>query len=239
MLTLVAIIILLLLFILAIYLILKRLFKNVNNKAKQYFNEKCQEYISNVNDKKSEENENEFKQKELKDIDAKESIIYIDNNNQYEIENLFDIIKKVDKKFDINYEEIIKYFVNKGKLTSDINRYKKLVSLKKYIDNIGIYNIITSEHGAYIDSIVDKIKTIDIDIYNKYFVYKSQFDIQEFTNYLDSEIEKDDPNIYVYVGEKGLNFDYLGENVKTIYSEKIYKGIQIVYRNNLYDYSLR
>ena len=34
------------------------------------------------------------------------------------------------------------------------------------------------------------------------------------------------------------NYDYLSKYVKTVYSKDIYKGIRIVYRNKIYDYSL-
>ena len=57
-------------------------------------------------------------------------------------------------------------------------------------------------------------------------------------NYLDFEIGKYDPNVYVYVGDKSVNYDKLDKRIKTIYNSKIYKGIKIVYKNILYDFSL-
>ena len=61
---------------------------------------------------------------------------------------------------------------------------------------------------------------------------------EEFINYLDFEIGKYDPNVYVYVGDKSVNYDKLDKRIKTIYNSKIYKGIKIVYKNILYDFSL-
>ena len=38
--------------------------------------------------------------------------------------------------------------------------------------------------------------------------------------------------------DKNENYDYLSDNIKTIYSTDIYKGIKIKYQNKIYDYSL-
>ena len=35
-----------------------------------------------------------------------------------------------------------------------------------------------------------------------------------------------------------MNFDYLSKYVKTIVADDIYKGIKIIYKNKVYDFSL-
>ena len=82
------------------------------------------------------------------------------------------------------------------------------------------------------------LRLIDEDIYNEFFLGKDEFNIEDFINYLDFEIGKYDPNVYVYVGDKSVNYDKLDKRIKTIYNSKIYKGIKIVYKNILYDFSL-
>ena len=62
--------------------------------------------------------------------------------------------------------------------------------------------------------------------------------IYNFLNYLDYQLQSQSPFIYVLVGNKQENYDYLSDKVKTIYDEKIYKGIKIKYRNKIYDYSI-
>ena len=62
--------------------------------------------------------------------------------------------------------------------------------------------------------------------------------IDGFIDYLNELMDLNNPNVYVYVGDKNLNYDYLSKYVKTIYSEDIYKGIKIMYRGLIYDYSL-
>jgi hypothetical protein len=47
-----------------------------------------------------------------------------------------------------------------------------------------------------------------------------------------------DPTIYVIVGGEDENYDKLDDRIKTIFDDRVYKGIKIIYKNKLYDYSL-
>ena len=71
-----------------------------------------------------------------------------------------------------------------------------------------------------------------------YMLTNEKINITKFLEYLEIEILKNDPTIYIEVGNKNVNYDYLNNKIKTIYNKKIYKGIKIYYRNRLYDYSL-
>ena len=62
--------------------------------------------------------------------------------------------------------------------------------------------------------------------------------IDGFIEYLTELLDLNSPNIMVYVGSKSENYDYLSKYIKTIYSKDIYKGIRIIYRKKIYDYSL-
>ena len=45
--------------------------------------------------------------------------------------------------------------------------------------------------------------------------------------------------MYVYVGNSKENYDHLHEFVKTKVDENIFKGVSIIYKGKLYDYSLK
>ena len=62
--------------------------------------------------------------------------------------------------------------------------------------------------------------------------------LNDFLSYLDELITDSNPNITVLVGNKNMNFDYLSKYVKTIVADDIYKGIKIIYKNKVYDFSL-
>ena len=46
------------------------------------------------------------------------------------------------------------------------------------------------------------------------------------------------PKITILVGNKSENYDHLSENIETVFNDKIYRGIKIIYRNKVYDFSL-
>ena len=122
--------------------------------------------------------------------------------------------------------------------TKGYNEYNQLSKIKDYINKVGIYNILTSDEEDYLDSIQENIKNIDESIYNAYMSNKYEFEIEDFMDYVDSQMSFCDPIIYVYVGDKKENYDYIDKRIKTIYDKNVYKGIKIIYKNKMYDYSL-
>ena len=62
--------------------------------------------------------------------------------------------------------------------------------------------------------------------------------IENFIDYLDQLVDLNNPEITILVGSKSENYDHLSENIKTVFNDKIYRGIKIIYRNKVYDFSL-
>ena len=209
--------IVLILMTLAIFFLLKYEVKKMNEKAKVYFTLKTQEYTSDVLEKEPKAVIIKNIEEEKKEKEKSTSVIYVDQKDDYVI----------DKKF-------IKENVN----NQDSYHYDKLIEMKDYINKVGIYNIVVNDDSNFIQDIKSHLRLIDEDIYNEFFLGKDEFNIEDFINYLDFEIGKYDPNVYVYVGDKSVNYDKLDKRIKTIYNSKIYKGIKIVYKNILYDFSL-
>ena len=58
------------------------------------------------------------------------------------------------------------------------------------------------------------------------------------STYLNRLIELNDPTVVVLVPNDKVNYDYIDKNIKTKVSDGIYKGIKILYRNKVYDFSL-
>lgn len=228
----------LILMTLSIFFLLKYEVKKINEKAKVYFTLKTQEYTNDVLEKEPKISKEENKDEEKKEKNLETSVIYVNQKDDYVIDNLFGVMKHVDDKFSINQCDIIKKFIKENVKDEDSHHYDKLIEMKKYITDIGIYNIVINDDSNFISNIRKHLILIDEDIYNEFFLGKDDFNIEEFINYLDFEIGKYDPNIYIYVGNKNDNYDYLDKRIKTIYNSKIYKGIKIIYKNVLYDYSL-
>ena len=57
-------------------------------------------------------------------------------------------------------------------------------------------------------------------------------------NYLKEQIKLFDPKVYVYVSKSDKSYDYIGNNVKTMYYTNMSEGVIIKYKNKIYDYSI-
>ena len=78
-------------------------------------------------------------------------------------------------------------------------------------------------------------------IFKIYYIYRSITDrvsLEGFIDYLNELVDLNNPYILIYVGNKNENYDNLSKYIVTKYDAGIYKGIKIVYKNKVYDYSL-
>ena len=228
-----------------IYFLLKKEIKDINDNSKLYFTRKAEEYTEHI---KREDNvkiitsvkeENEKKENNESE-NLKTSVVYLDKQANYEINDLLKMMKQIDYKFNVDNEKIIKMFIRDVvKIDEEqIDKYNSLKEMKEYIDKKGVLQILTSNEEDLEESIVQDLTLINEDVFNEYYSIGGDFQVDDFCNYLDYEIGKCDPTIYVYVGDETKNYDKLNEHIKTIYSKDIYKGIKIIYLNQLYDFSL-
>ena len=67
---------------------------------------------------------------------------------------------------------------------------------------------------------------------------ESKASVDGFLDYLNELIDLNSPKLTVYVGRRDENYDHLSKYIKTVYSKDIYKGIRIIYKKRIYDYSL-
>ena len=104
-------------------LILKNAVKEVDKKSKSYFVDKLQEYdyLIDEKEKKLSELESELEKRKngLKDTnsdinnpnyDFDSSIIDMLTETSYLDKNIFELNKKIEEKFIINYEDLLKFY---------------------------------------------------------------------------------------------------------------------------------
>ena len=235
------------LMILIMFFLLKNIVKTINEQSKSYFALKLQDYDdlveekskkldeikSNYNETKIEEN-NKIKEESDNGIVNKASVIDFSNAN-YQVEDILERFKEIDKRFVINSKSVVEKFL-KGINTYD-NNYNVLISIKNKINSLGIYELLSLNKSDAYKKILSVLNEEETNILKKYSK-SSSFRVDEFLSYLDYEIKKSDPTIYVEVGNKDENYDYLSPNIKTVYNKRIYKGIMITYQDKVYDYSL-
>ncbi len=235
------------LMILIMFFLLKNIVKTINEQSKSYFALKLQDYDdlveekskkldeikSNYNETKIEEN-NKIKEESDNGIVNKASVIDFSNAN-YQVEDILERFKEIDKRFVINSKSVVEKFL-KDINTYD-NNYNVLINIKNKINSLGIYELLSSNKSDAYKKILSVLNEEETNILKKYSK-SSSFRVDEFLSYLDYEIKKSDPTIYVEVGNKDENYDYLSPNIKTVYNKRIYKGIMITYQDKVYDYSL-
>lgn len=235
------------LLVLAMSLILKNTVKTIDDKSKSYFVDKLKQYdyLIDEKEKKLSELEEELEKRKngLEENKTREgkptydfdnSIIDLLTETNYLDKNIFAINKKIEEKFIINYEDLIKDFLSNIK---GDNRYDFCVKLRNKFTPDEIYNIelmLPEERNAYLK------KTLSEEEYKVYEIYlaSNKFNMEDFIDYLNRLIELNDPTVVVLVPNDKVNYDYIDKNIKTKVSDGIYKGIKILYRNKVYDFSL-
>ena len=226
--------------------ILKNTVDKVNEQTKTYFVDKLQVYDELIDEKESKLNEIneklENKKKELEklsDTNSKKnytfdkSIIDIMADADYKQSFFNELQKKIDSDFDFDYEKIILEFIEKN---VDDKDYFTCINIKNKFNSKLIYEIKSQINleQSILNVLSEEEKYIFLDFKKKNKLKK----IEDFLNYLDELLSITSPYIEVQVASSKQNYDHLSKYIKTVVNDSIYKGIKIIYKNKVYDFSL-
>lgn len=230
------------------FLILKKTVKIVNSQTKSYFVNKLQNYDNLIEAKENKLNEIEelIKNREIglkeekeenkgKEYNFDTDVIDLLNQTKYQDENVFELNKKIDEKFVINYEELIKDFLS---FTDDNKDYDFCSKLRDKFDSDTIYKFKTVIPSKLDEAYREYLNDREYSVYEAFKLVTVQNTIENFIDYLDRMKELNSPYIKILVGSRNENYNYLSEYIETIFSSKIYRGIKIIYKNKIYDFSL-
>lgn len=230
------------------FMVLKKTVGIVNSQTKSYFVNKLQGYDDLIEDKENklqlldEEIKNkekgikEEKQERINSVYAFDTnVIGLLNDAKYQNENIFELNKRIDENFVVNYEELIKDFLS---LCDDSKDYDFCLTLRKKFDSKTIYNLKILLKDEYEEAIKEMLSNKEYKVYEAFKVINTENTVDNFIDYLDQLIDLNSPKVKVLVGNKNENYDYLNENIETVVSDKIYRGIKIIYRAKVYDFSL-
>ncbi len=234
--------------VLFMFVILKGTVKKINSQTKLYFVDKLQEYDYLINQKEEKLNQinKEIKEKEQSKEEENTTknaaqyefdynIIDLFNKTKYQDKNIFELTKKIDAKFNIDYVALLNQFIKNIK---DDGTYEFCLNLKNKFTSDKIYELKIMEPDKQQSYLKSYLKEEEYQIYQLFQNLNQKNDIDDFIDYLNELIDLNNPTLIVYVGNEKENYDYLSKYIKTIYSKEIYKGIKIIYRNKIYDYSL-
>lgn len=240
--------VLILTLVFVMFMILKSTVNKINTQTKSYFVDKLQEYDYLIDEKENKlsQIDKQIKDKELKnkeeDIEIKKgnyefdyNIINLLNETKYQDKNIFELSKKLEQDFNIDYPKLISTFINEN---TDNKDYEFCKNLRNKFNPEIIYELKLLSK----EDMETKLKTLlETKEYKIYEIFKSITDkvtIENFIDYLNELLDLNNPYITIYVGNKNENFDNISKYITTKYSKDIYKGIKIVYKNKIYDYSL-
>lgn len=234
--------------VLLMFLILKKTVGIVNEQTKSYFVNKLQGYDDIIREKEQKLHEidelvknkkngiKEEKNNVTKDDYAFDTnIIDLFNSTKYQDKNIYELNKKVDEKFVVNYEELVKDFLS---LCDDKNDYEFCLNLRNKFSSDEIYkikNLVDSEKELYFKEF---LTGKEYKIYEAFLTIANDYSIESFVDYLDQLVDLNNPKITILVGNKSENYNHLSDYIETIYNDKIYRGIKIIYKNKVYDFSL-
>ncbi len=232
--------------VLFMFLILKKTVNIVNDQTKSYFVNKLQGYDDLINEKESKLNEIDelikSREEEIKEDNEgkKESkyefdydVIDLLSKTKYHDKKIFELNKKIDENFVIDYDSLVKDFVKYAKSNNKYDFCRKL--RKKFTSNV-IYDVKTSVNIE--DKMHELLNSEEYKIYDMFKSVSTDISIDNFIDYLDQLVDLNDPTIKVLVGNKKENYNKYGKHVKTIYDDNIYRGIKIIYKDKIYDFSL-
>lgn len=230
------------------YLVLKKTVRIVNEQTKSYFVNKLQGYDDLITEKENKLNEIDelIKNREIgKEENKKEitdsgyafdtNVIDLFNSTQYQDKNIFELNKKIDENFVVNYEELVRDFLT---FCDDSKDYDFCLELRNKFDSEQIYRF-KSMMGEELEEELKKFLTNrEYKVYEAFKLIINENSIENFIIYLDQLVDLNSPKVVILVGSKNENYDHLSKYIETKYNDKIYRGLKIIYRNKVYDFSL-
>ena len=231
------------------FLVLKKTVRIVNSQTKSYFVNKLQGYDDLIQDKENKLQEIDElikdKEKGIKEETSKSAtagsyafdtnVIDIFNSTKYQDSNIFELNKKIDENFVVNYEELVKDFLT---LCEDSKDYDFCLNLRGKFSSDMIYLLMSMLPDDREEKIKEILDDKEYKVYEAFKLMTGENTIDNFIDYLDQLVDLNNPKVKILVGNKSENYDHLGNYIETVYDDKIYRGIKIVYRNKVYDFSL-
>ena len=160
--------------IFVMFLILKKTVRIVNDQTKSYFVNKLQGYDDLITERENKLNEIDelIKSREIgKENNKKEnnggyafdtSVIDLFNSTQYQDKNIFELNRKIDENFVVNYEELVRDFLT---FCDDSKDYDFCLNLRNKFDSEQIYKFKSFLPGAVLCTASWYVLSFAISVY--------------------------------------------------------------------------
>ena len=230
------------------FLVLRKTVRIVNEQTKSYFVNKLQGYDDLISERENKllEIDELIKNREIgKKENKKElskggyafdtNVIDLFNSTQYQDKNIFELNRKIDENFVVNYEELVKDFLT---FCDDSKDYTFCTKLRNKFNSDEVYRFKTMMNEDVEKELKLFLTEKEYKVYDAFKLIINEHTIENFVIYLDQLVDLNSPKVIILVGSKYENYDHLSEYIETKYNDKIYRGLKIVYKNKVYDFSL-
>ena len=234
--------------ILIMFLILKNAVTKINAQTKAYFVDKLQAYDYLINEKEEKLNQidklikdkelgikNEVSSDDKKSYEFDYNIIDLLNETKYQDQSLFEQNRKIDEKFNFDYEALLKKFISSININS---KYEFCLAFRNKFTSDFIYELSTFTLKDRKEELKKILTEEEFKIYEIFETIIENHSVEAFVEYLDQLVILNNPNVTVLVGNSKENYDHISSYIKTQVSNEIYKGIKIIYKDKIYDFSL-
>ncbi len=256
----VAVVIVLVVLIYFMVIVLRSVVGEVNQKVNGYFLKHLEEYDDQFEEKFTRMKEMNEKQEKMsrelrgleRELEAyKVSPFYVPRPIPRDIyiptaryiDNDFFVEYKItkDKLMSIDKQQVIYNVMEKVPYTGDIDRYDLACEIISDLDFEGMYDLCSVSATEQMDILKEALTEDKNDLLLEYIETldeDSQFDTIQFVDYVKSIRTKEDPHVYVSVGENELDYSEEEKNIICSVDSNICEGIKIIFQNKVYDYSI-
>lgn len=160
---------------------------------------------------------------------------YVDNDffEEYKIAK--------DKLLSIDKQEVIDNVMARVPYEGDIEEYRLTCVLLEKLDFDSMYHLCSSAPKVQLEVLeecLEEKEQILLQQYKDSLSLDDEFDAIEFLNFVRKRQTKQDPHVFVYVGENEADYTNEERNITCNVDSNICEGIKIVYQNKVYDYSI-
>lgn len=227
--------VILILLILLTSLILKRLVLDVNNEVKKKYLFNISKYNEEIKDLKEDAKPDNNNQITLDNNSfSDECKIYI-SDVHYKSDGVLQKAKRIESKFNVDDEAIVKHFLEYGLVNEDNDTYLDLINTKNTLSKLNPSILVRDVDKNLILKKVPKSVSV---ILEPLYCTSNTLKVLKLLDIIEVEIRKYDPKIYVYTGSKLKDYRNLNDRIITKYDSNIYRGVKIYYHNQMYDYSI-
>ena len=118
------------------------------------------------------------------------------------------------------------------------NDYEFCYNLRGKFDSDTIYNLKSMLPEDKEKELKGMLSNKEYKLYQAFKLVANEDNVDNFIDYLDQLVDLNNPKIKILVGNRSENYDHLSKYIETVFSDKIYRGIKIIYKNKVYDFSL-